>query len=64
MFNDSTVWNSDVRQSLKNIRISNIRAANYQLYKNKFDLSCEQIKGLIDVLIVPETKLAHSFPEG
>ena len=30
----------------------------------KFDLFSEQIKGLIDILMMSETKLHDSFPEG
>ena len=31
--------------------------------RNKFDILSEQIKGSIDIFMVPETKLDHSFPE-
>ena len=69
MSNDSTEINSDVRKSLKNIRISNLNKViighlNINSLRNKFDLLSEQIKGLIDVLMVSETKLDGSFPEG
>ena len=69
MSNDSTVWNSNARQSLKNIRISNINKLilghlNINSIRNNFDLFSEQIKRLTDALIVSETKLDDSFAEG
>ena len=69
MSNDSTVWNSDVVQSLKNVAISNINKLilghlNINFIRNKFDLSSKGIKGLIDVFMVYETKLDDSLPEG
>ena len=36
---------------------------NINSLKNKFDLSSEQVKGTIDILMVSETKLDDSFPE-
>ena len=69
MSNDSIDTNPDVRKSLKNIRISNQNKLifghlNISSLRNKFDLFSEQIKGLIDILMVSETKLDASFPEG
>ena len=37
---------------------------NINSIKNKSDLLSEQVKGYIDVLVVSETKLDDSFPEG
>ena len=66
--NDSTVWNSDVREFLKNICLSNIIDVilghlNINSIRKRFDLFSEQTKGLIDVLLVSETKLDDKFPE-
>ena len=59
---------SDVKKSLKNIRISNINKLifghlNVNSLRNKFDILSEQIKGSIHVFMVSETKLNDSFPE-
>ena len=67
MSNDSIDTNSDVRKSLKNIHISNLNKLifghlNINSLRNKFDLFSEQIKGLIDIVTVSETKLDDSFP--
>ena len=69
MSNDSIDTNPDVRKSLKNIRISNLNKLifghlNTNSLRNKFDLFSEQIKGLIDILMVSETKFDDSFPKG
>ena len=69
MSNDSHVWNSDVRQFLKDIRTSNFNKLilghlNVNCIRNKFDLYSKQLKGLIDFLMVSETKVVDSFPEG
>ena len=69
MSNDSIDTNPDVRKSLKNIRISNLNKLifghlNINSLRNKFDPFSEQSKGLIDILMVSETKLDDSFPEG
>ena len=69
MFNDSTFSQSDVKKALKNICISNTNKLilghlNINSLKNKFDLLSKQVKGSIDILMVSETKLNDSFPEG
>ena len=69
MSDDSTVLQSYVKKSLKNIRISNINKLifghlNVNSLRNKFDIHNEQIKGSIDIFMVFETKLDDSFPEG
>ena len=68
MSNDPTVSQSDVRKTLKDIRISNMNKLifgylNINSLRNKFDLFSEQVKGSIDILMVSETKLDDSFPE-
>ena len=37
---------------------------NINSLRNKFDLLADQIKGNVDVLAIPETKLDDSFPAG
>ena len=59
---------SDVKKTLKNIRLSNIIKLifghqNINSLRNKFDLLCEQIKGSIDIFMISETKLDDSFPQ-
>ena len=56
-------------ENLKDIRKKNLRNIvighfNINSLRNKFDLLVEQIKGIIDVLDVSETKLDDSFPLG
>ena len=67
MSNASIATFSDAKNTLKNIRISNINKLifghlNINRLRNKFDLLCEQIKGSIDILMISETKLDDSFP--
>ena len=69
MSNESSVWKLNAMLSLKNVPISKINKLklgylNINSIKNKFDLCNKGIKGLIDVLMVTETKLDDSFPEG
>ena len=69
MSNDSTFSQSDVKKTLKDIRISNMNKLifghlNINSLRNKFDLLSEQVKGSIDILMVSETKLDDSFPKG
>ena len=66
---DSTVLQSDVKKSLKNIRTSNNNKLifghlNVNSLRNKFDILSEQTKCSIDIFMVSETKLDDSFPEG
>ena len=66
---DSTVLQSDVKESLKNICISNINKLifghlNVNSLRNKFDFVSVQIKSSIDIFMVSETKLHDSFLEG
>ena len=56
-------------ENLKDIRKKNLRNIvighfNINSLRNKFDLLVEQIKGIIDVLDISETKLDDSFPLG
>ena len=37
---------------------------NINSLRTKFDFLCEQIKGSIDVFMIPESKLDDSFPHG
>ena len=60
---------SHVRQFLKDIRTSNFNKLilghlNVNCIRNKFDFYSKQLKGLIDFLMVSETKMVDSFPEG
>ena len=69
MSNDSTFSQSDAKKALKDIRIGNMNKLifghlNINSLRNKFDLLSEQVKGSIDILMVSETKLDDSFPEG
>ena len=69
MSHDSNDTNPDVRKFLKIIRISNLNKLifghlNISSLRNKFNLFSEQIKGLIDILMVSETKLDDSLTEG
>ena len=69
MSNDSTFSQSDVKKALKDICISNMNKLifghlNINSLRNKFDLLSEEVKGSIDILMVSETKLDGSFPEG
>ena len=62
-------FQSDVKKSLKNIRISKINKMifghlNVNSLRNKFDILNEQVKGSIEFFMVSETKLDDSFPEG
>ena len=69
MSNASIATFSDVKNTLKTIRTSNITKLifvhlNTNFLRNKFNLLCEQIKGSIDTFIISETKLDDSFPQG
>ena len=53
---------------LKNIRIKNMKNViigqlNINSLRNKFELLAEVIKGNLDILVITETKLDHTFPE-
>lgn len=37
---------------------------NIKSVRIKFELLCDQINGIIDILIIPETKIDDSFPLG
>ena len=57
------------RENLKDTRKENLRnivieRVNINSLRNKFDLLAEQIKGIIDVLVISETKLDEYFPVG
>ena len=65
----SNVSHSDAQQVLKDIRKSNVNKLifgqlNINSLRNKFDMVSELIKGFVDVFMISETKLDHSFPEG
>ena len=69
MSNDSSFSQSDVTEAFKDIPISNLNKfifdhLNINSLRNKLDLLSEQVKGSIDILMVSETKLDDSFPEG
>ena len=71
---DSTQANKDIKLSpdalttLKNIRINNLKNViigqlNINSLRNKFSSLIELIHGNIDILVITETKLDHTFPE-
>ena len=67
--NYSAFSQSDAKKALKNIRISNMNKLIFghlhiNSLRNKFELLSKQVKGSIDILMVCETKLDDSFPEG
>ena len=52
---------------LKSLRTSNpdkfvLACLNINFIKSKFEMLSDQIKGNMDVLLVSETKIDHSFP--
>ena len=56
-------------QSLKNIRMRNMNRIiidhiNINSLRNKFESLQEQINGDVDILLISETKLYNSFPNG
>ena len=68
---DSTQANNpspDALTTLKNIRINNLKNViigqlNINSLRNKFSSLIELIHGNIDILVITETKLDHTFPE-
>ena len=55
--------------SLKSVRRKNLRRVifahlNLNSLRNKFDALVDQIKRNVDILVISETKLDESFPEG
>ena len=52
----------DVRKrNLKRIILGHL---NINSVRNKFDLLVDQIKGNVDIMVISETKLDESFPNG
>ena len=52
----------DVRKrNLKRIILGHL---NINSIRNKFDLLVDQIKGNVDIMVISETKLDESFPNG
>ena len=68
MSDDFTILQSDVEKFLKNVRITINKLIfehlNINSLRNKFVVLSEQVKGSIDIFMVPETKLDDSFPKG
>ena len=68
---DSNVYNDytpDPKQTLKNIRNSNINKLtfghlNINSLRNKFDQLTEMVRGFVDTFLISESKLDDSFPE-
>ena len=61
--------NENCQSVLKSIRKENLDKLifahlNINLIRNKIDLLSEQVRGNIDVLLVSETKIDDSFPQG
>ena len=48
----------------ENLRRNIFARLNINSLRNKFDALVHQIKGNVDILVIPETKLDESFPEG
>ena len=62
------ILEKDALSSLKDIRISNLKNViigqlNINSLRNKFQFLGELVHGNIDILILTETKLDHTFPE-
>ena len=60
---------TDCKRFLKSLRTSNpdklvFAHLNINSIRNKFEMLSDQIKGNIDVLLVSETKIDDSFPNG
>jgi hypothetical protein len=63
-----SILDKDALSTLKDIRISNLKNViigqlNINSLRNKFQSLGELIHGNIDILILTETKLDHTFPE-
>ena len=59
----------DSFKSLKEVRLKNLNRIvlahlNINSLRNKFDALVEQVSGNVDVLVLSETKIDESFPEG
>ena len=69
---ESNVYNDytpDPKQMFKNIRNSSFNKLtfghlNINSLRNKFDQLSELVKGFVDILLISESKLDDSFPEG
>ena len=56
---------SDTNSSLQTIRQDNLnKQLNSNSFRNKFDCLDDVIKDNIDILMIPETKVDDTFPEG
>ena len=49
------------KRNLKRIILGHL---DINLIRNKFDLIVDQIKGNVDIMVISETKLDESFPNG
>ena len=66
MYNDSTFSQSDVKKAFNTSNMNKLIFGhlNINSLRNKFDLLSKQVKCSIDILMVSETKLDDSIPEG
>ena len=63
------IFNSDCNTTLKNIHSDNINKLIFahlhiNSIRNKSEVLADQVKGKIDVLMISETKIDESFPQG
>ena len=61
--------NSISARSIRDVRKRNLKRMilghlNIKSIRSKFDLLVDQIKGNVDIMVIPETKLDESFPNG
>ena len=62
-------YDGDSFKSLKDVRLKNLNRIvlahlNFNSLRNNFDALVEQVSGNVDVLVLSETKIDESFPEG
>ena len=57
------IWNKDLKSvRLKNLNKIIVGHLNINSIRNKFDFLAPQVQGIIDILMISETKLDESFP--
>ena len=67
--NDEHMSNSPYSDNLKFIRKDNLNKLiiahlNINSIRNKFDFLVDKIKGNVDIMMISETKLDNTFPNG
>ena len=59
------IWNKDLKSvRLKNLNKIIVGHLNVNSIRNKFDFLAPQVQGIIDILMISETKLDESFRPG